>query len=533
MASSTTSRIGFSTIAGAALAEPHEWVAARVTLDIRRDRLSTIKLLCNDEPMDLSTRVVGGCERVVADWPQANAGLYVLTLVWIDDSAPSEELRCRIPPSKLTQHEIEWLLDDVQQRLPQSLAFALSAARSFGGIELIPPGDASVEQELGLLRNAIDGGPGQAGFAALLTSIARRPQHALTAETRWIPADRARFVTGARLTDAYRLPGNVDAGERPLSLPDHRSTPSADTPENQLVLHYHDELARRLRQLARVTRSEAAQREANALLARLAAARSAAPFLNRVTAPKVPPTPERLSAVLKRPDYRGVAEGLRRVRTRALLRLDTTDADAPLDALPDLYESWLTLTAACVVLRLALDAGYALHRRALVQRLGDTFLVKTLPKGNTPLIALERREDGTKVSVFAERQYPERGRRPPKGLQSVSLLQKPDIAIEIERGDRTEVVILDAKYKLREARDGDRPVKADINAMHAYRDAIRDVHDRRVVSYAAILYPGEGESYLPGLEAIRARPDDEGALVEKLGEILRPRLAPLSAQPAV
>jgi hypothetical protein len=48
--------------------------------------------------------------------------------------------------------------------------------------------------------------------------------------------------------------------------------------------------------------------------------------------------------------------------------------------------------------------------------------------------------------------------------------------------------------------------------MHAYRDAIRDSNDARVVEYAAILYPGpefrlhddiEALSALPGSTALR------------------------------
>ena len=53
------------------------------------------------------------------------------------------------------------------------------------------------------------------------------------------------------------------------------------------------------------------------------------------------------------------------------------------------------------------------------------------------------------------------------------------------------------------APDG-RQKKADIDTMHAYRDAIRDEQGRRVVEYAAILYPGDEVRFDVGLEALKS-----------------------------
>jgi predicted component of viral defense system (DUF524 family) len=55
-----------------------------------------------------------------------------------------------------------------------------------------------------------------------------------------------------------------------------------------------------------------------------------------------------------------------------------------------------------------------------------------------------------------------------------------------------------------------RPKKVDVDKMHAYRDAIRDVDDRRVVDYAAILYLGSSSvTFGAGLEAISAIPGND------------------------
>jgi len=55
---------------------------------------------------------------------------------------------------------------------------------------------------------------------------------------------------------------------------------------------------------------------------------------------------------------------------------------------------------------------------------------------------------------------------------------------------------------------GTKPKKVDIDKMHAYRDSIRDVWDNRIVSYAAILYPGKTVEFGSGLAAISTRPFD-------------------------
>jgi hypothetical protein len=56
--------------------------------------------------------------------------------------------------------------------------------------------------------------------------------------------------------------------------------------------------------------------------------------------------------------------------------------------------------------------------------------------------------------------------------------------------------------------------------MHAYRDAIRDSDERRVVRYAAILYPGPETRYADGIEALSARPLDPRSFENRLRVVL-------------
>ncbi len=88
-----------------------------------------------------------------------------------------------------------------------------------------------------------------------------------------------------------------------------------------------------------------------------------------------------------------------------------------------------------------------------------------------------------------------------------------------------KVYLFDPKYKLEgeflegESSDG-RPKKVDIDKMHAYRDAIRDEEGRRLVRYAAILYPGPDMYYAEGLEAIIAYPGLDQALERRIRGLL-------------
>jgi predicted component of viral defense system (DUF524 family) len=68
------------------------------------------------------------------------------------------------------------------------------------------------------------------------------------------------------------------------------------------------------------------------------------------------------------------------------------------------------------------------------------------------------------------------------------------------------------------------PKKVDIDKLHAYRDAIRDVRLRPVVSHAAILYPGKTVQYDGGVAALSALPNDPTPLVDAVKDTLRTAL---------
>lgn len=135
-----------------------------------------------------------------------------------------------------------------------------------------------------------------------------------------------------------------------------------------------------------------------------------------------------------------------------------------------------------------------------------------LPDGE-PAVTLVHLEQGTRVYLIPERKYGKRGRP-----RNISYEQRPDVAVEIHTAHGApRVLVFDPKYKLEgEVIDGmapyGKPKRVDIDKMHAYRDAIRDERGRRVVEYAAILYPGPAVHYDAALEALSAVPGSEQQL---------------------
>jgi PD-(D/E)XK nuclease superfamily len=155
----------------------------------------------------------------------------------------------------------------------------------------------------------------------------------------------------------------------------------------------------------------------------------------------------------------------------------------------------------------AIELGYAVSED-LFRRDRSGLFLRVLRNGK-PALVLHDASTGATVKLIPQRTYSPRS----GALSSASYPQTPDIAVEIdEPGQPVRVVIFDPKYKLDseeiegEINDG-RPKKVDIDKMHAYRDAIRDLRHKRAVEYAAIIYPGATtEEFGAGLQAISARP---------------------------
>jgi predicted component of viral defense system (DUF524 family) len=236
---------------------------------------------------------------------------------------------------------------------------------------------------------------------------------------------------------------------------------------------------------------------------------------------KRPPT--RASQTLQKPPlYRAALKGYLEFQREMGVNLDAPELEAPLDNLSFLYQLWCTLQATCALLQAAEDEGLRVHRSSLFKREGGLL---ELSLGGR-VLELSAPETDVQIDVRAERSY---GRGPAGSLHSISYAQRPDLAIEATGpSGEAAVYLLDPKHKLDTNRSDEdtggpvgHPMKADLDKMHAYRDAIRGAGGQRVVRYAATLYPGPTETFSEGLEAIGARPGRTGALSTAMRRILR------------
>jgi hypothetical protein len=225
----------------------------------------------------------------------------------------------------------------------------------------------------------------------------------------------------------------------------------------------------------------------------------------------------------RRPLYRTIFERYLEFQKGISVTLEAPELEAPLRNLPFLYQLWCTLNVIQVATRVASDRGFRVQRSALFQR-NEGFLSLRLSQTAATFV---HPETDVRIRVIPERYY---GRGSGDALRSISYGQRPDLAVEVigPTGDQA-VYLFDPKYKLdAEQSEEDMgeegwgtPKKPDIDKMHAYRDAIRGAEGQRVVRYAAILYPGDTESFSVGLEAVCARPDRPGLLRKRLERVMK------------
>jgi predicted component of viral defense system (DUF524 family) len=319
-------------------------------------------------------------------------------------------------------------------------------------------------------------------------------------------------------------------------LPELRVEHTADLYENRLLKAFHKQVDARLRSVVNSSNSEnqALRAEAATLLWALSAARREAAFLDEVSELTEPPS--RLTMVLlKRSEYRSALEGFIEFRRSAVVRLDEPLLQAPLESLPVLYELWGTLQVISALQRVAESRGYRLVSEELFRQDAGQLWLRVLSAGR-PALTMECPRTGRVLKLIPQRNYSAGSSTSTE--HSVSFGKRPDVVIEvIDPSGEKELWIFDPKYKLRgstlgaaESSEDDVdgtdaaasaiPKQVDIDAIHAYRDAIRGPGGGHVVRYAAILYPGPSQNYGDGLGALHADPADVALLQVELEGVL-------------
>ena len=488
---------------GTELDAPREWELARLVLPgIAPSDWERASVEVQGRSMPLRLERIGGAPQVCAMWDRVGAGTWQVRVRV--DGTTSDHL-VPVAPAKLTGEQLSALIVDLEERLPASVAVSLDRLGAFAGLHWTPPAAATLAQELEQVRRALDGGNGMTGLTTVLHEVARHPHQVLAHEQRWVRVETARRPVPVRLAAALARPGNLLSAEVPAFVVDGRVAVSFDTYENRLLREFAFQADRRLRTLERAAARQPTFEAAHGSTLRrlrgtLRAARHAAGFLDGVGALRT--APDRLTQVLlRRPTYRAALEVFIRFRRSAHIRLDHPAMDAPLQDVPTLYELWGTLVVLTELLALADIEGWQVASQRLIRPGAVDPLVTVLGAG----VLLDLRKGGFRATLHVQRSFTRTG----ADLHSISFEQRPDLVLEVQ-GDagRRALHLFDPKYKLSGAELKGVPVKADIDKMHAYRDAIRDGDGLRVVRSAAVLYPGPDCLFGDGIGAFSALPSE-------------------------
>lgn len=496
---------------------PREWREALIEVPTTVDQLDSVRVVLNGQALPVFATTLSGGIRVVATWPLSGTGNHRLTTEVEDRSNESVVV---VRPEKISQSGYASLVEDLQTRLPASIALHLQHLGALAGLRLQPPAASTLAAELLRLRRAIEGTPRYVGLAEVMLAIQRDPHSLLRKTEQWVPTERLRRLEPVGLLAAVRRPNNVAEGKLQL-VPDIRVEHTVDVYENQLLRSYYEQAASRLRRLRSALAARGLDKHvvtAMGLIATLDRARRASAFLDDVSPARR--TPNRTTMVLlRRPEYRSALAGYLEFRRSPYVDIVEEGLEAPLQNLPKLYESWATLHVIDALLAAAEELGYRCDEQQLARHADGGVYIEILRDGR-PAILLSHPDSRARVVLTPQRHY---GRR--THPRSISFLQKPDISISFvnARGDE-RIYLFDPKYKL-QSEDGvpvedGIPKKIDIDTMHAYRDAIR-LGNERIVEHAAIIYPGSSRNYGHDVAAISAQPDQSDDFDETLRRVLQ------------
>ncbi len=492
---------------GVRIEAPGEWETATLVLPIARSEVTGHQVLINGIHATLRLQRVGRRWRVVSAWPRSGPGTYHVEVRRQGELVSDHTLRVR--SSRLDSQAIDALFHDLEEWLPYRIATAAHGLGGLWGSVRILRREATVTQEFLRLRNAVRGSSTLPGLMDVLSRIQHDPHVSLVRVQPWVARDQVRRPSASALVSSLTRSSNVDASGLPIEVLDDRSVRTTDTPENRLVRAYVDVVDVRLRLLDHLLSTQDVhgyRQQVHALRGELDRAVRQVTFLppsQRDTA--VPQRPS--TTMMKRPAYRATLKGYLALRRDLVPRMDDSAPEVKVQNLPFLYEVWAAALVLAAVLEAGRDRGFVLQdQRFAVQRLGE--LVIRISQGQQALAVLVHPVTKMRVTLFYQRQISGTSH----GLRSLAFDQVPDLVLEVVRhgGDRA-VWILDAKYKLdgsaqqlaalfaagtgstgsiRAAGGNLGPVKADIDKMHAYRDAIRDEHGGQVVRFAGVIYPG-------------------------------------------
>lgn len=503
---------------GQAVSAPPEWEPATIVLPIDPGDWKRATLSIQGASQEIVLRKVDGEIRPTADWGLRGSGQWQLTLA-LDNKTIVVNRSILVLPRKLDTSSFQRLLEDLDYRLIGSITHSLDRMGAFAGARERPPAPATAAEEMDRLRRAVVGDATGPGLAYALEKIADAPHSILRHTHAWRSLDRARAPVAGRLHESLRAIVNAPAWNGGLHMMERvwNAEPYVDHDifENRVLRLFASTVARRLRFIS--SRVPETARESSELLTSLAKGSLAARFLDDVGDLRAAPSSPSM-VMIRRPEYRIAWRRWLEFNRSSRLNIELAPRSSPIRNAPWLYEVWGALLVIDVLLDACAGVGWRVHRESLFGR-ADAWFADLNWDGRT--IVELKRGDGEFVRVTPQRRFSPSG----GAWRSLSFSQVPDLVIEITKtNERPKLLIFDPKYKLvgdtdvptgmQEifAEDADaistgRPVKADIDKMHAYRDAIRFADGCPAVAFAAILFPGFATQwYGEEVAAISAQP---------------------------
>jgi hypothetical protein len=455
-----------------------EWTRGWLVLNADPRELGDARLLRRGQPLELVVRKYQGRARLMAEWPLAAAGA-----THLEGYFPTQACREQhwVQPLKLSLDQVSLLLQELQWDIPAALLHSLhpqaaQAAAQAGD----PAGQTTVAEERYRLLQMM----GQ--LPALLRPLTARARYHLQPEQVWRPVARVRrpALQGRTLLQAVSSPTGW--------CPDQGAQLSWDTPIHRYVAGLCQEVRQRLQRLQTLRPQDAALKAA-----RQALADAEPPWLATVPPGKL--TPAALLPLRQDPLYQGFSILEQTLHQSWVLALPAEVADAPMAHLPLLYQWWGSLRiwqslAAYLQAQGFISAGVVPLPRGL----------QPWPHGRPLLVATHG--DGRCVRLMPEVTFTAQGL-----WRSMSYRQRPDMVVEISGAGAPRLLVLDPKYRLDSERQGGattRPRKADLDRLHAYRDALRNAQGEAGVRCAVLLYPGETYRFSEGLLALQACPGE-------------------------
>lgn len=515
-----TSKLAFLTTSGETLTAPLESQPALLEIRVPQSHWQEARLWLQNKELPLCLKRLGEKIHILTDWPRCDPGYYQLKLEY---KGEIEDYTITVWPQKISRESFAQMLEDLDARLPTSVAIALQRTGALAGLKLPQFSETTLAQELVRLRRAAKGTENRAGLIEILPKLADTPHQILKNNEIWVRQDRVRRPSPNGLVKAFYRGHNLDATGRPISFPDVRVEHTFDVYENQLVKLFFELVNQRLKRVRYILdadKKENLLNEVELLVKQLTKARQQSAFLDEVSQPKSLPN-QITMVLLKRPAYHAVLQGYLEFIRSPTVRLEESDIDAPLEKLHRLYQIWGTLWVIVTLLEVAAQKGYQVEKQCLVSKDKSGVYVRVLPNGK-PAVILTHPQHKTTVKLIPERTYGKDGE-----LHSASVLLRPDVVVEIKLPDGSHrVYLFDPKYKLYSEKQENiskeaKPKTDDIQKMHTYHDAIQDSGGKQVVCYAAILYPGSFLSYSRGkIEALPAYPGNEAELQHHLLRVL-------------